>query len=83
MLISIIDAAVHYDCPYHGQVYILVLCINALIVPSMQNNLIPRFVMGEAGIRVNDTPKIQTVELTEEDHSIYFLETDIWILLEI
>ena len=30
----------------------------------------------EAGVRVNDTSKIQTSEPTEEDHSIYFPDTD-------
>ena len=68
MRISIVDAAVRYDCPYDGPSYIFVLC-NALHVPSMKNNLIPPFVMREAGIRVNDTPKIQTSDPTEEDQT--------------
>ena len=71
MQISIVDAAVRYDCPYNDRSYILVIR-NALFVPSMKNNLIPPFVMREAGIRVNDTPKIQTDNPTEEDHSIHF-----------
>jgi hypothetical protein len=74
MLLPIVDAAVLYECPYDGQLYILVIR-NALHVPSMQNNLLPPFVLREAGIRVQDTPKIQTIEPTEEDHSIYFPET--------
>jgi hypothetical protein len=74
MRISIIDAAVRYDCPYDGKTYIFVLR-NTLHVPSMKNNLIPPFVMIEAGIRVNDTPKIQRLDSAEEDHSIYFPET--------
>ena len=73
--ISIIDAAVRYDCPYDGKMYIFVLR-NALYVPSMKNNLIPPFVMREAGIRVSDTPKIQTSDPTEEEHSVYFPDTD-------
>jgi hypothetical protein len=82
MQISIVDAAVRYDCPCDGQTYIFVMR-NALYVPSMRNNLIPPFVMREAGIRVNDTPKIQTTEPTEEDHSIYFPETDFRIPLSL
>jgi hypothetical protein len=74
MMIPIVDAAVLYQCPYDGQLYILVIR-NALHVPSMRNNLLP-FVLREAGITVNDTPKIQTIEPTEEDHSIYFPETN-------
>jgi hypothetical protein len=48
---------------------------NALHVKSMDNNLIPLFMMREAGITVCDTPKIQLSEPTEQDHSIYFPET--------
>jgi hypothetical protein len=47
---------------------------NALFVPSMRNNLTPPFVMREAGTRVNDTPKIQSGDPTEEDHSMFFPE---------
>ena len=49
----------------------------------MKNNLIPPFVMREAEIRVNDTPKIQTSEPTEEDPSIYFPDTDFRIPLSL
>ena len=67
----------HMNVPTMGsRSYILVLR-NALHVPSMKNNLIPPFVMREAGIKVNDTPKIQTSNPTEEDHSIYFPDNDV------
>ena len=82
MQIPIVDAAVRYDCLFTGHTYILVIR-NALLVPSMTNNLIPPFVMREAGLRVMDTPKIQTSEPTEEDHSIYFPETDFRIPLSL
>jgi hypothetical protein len=82
MRISIVDAAVTYECPYDGKSYIFVLR-NALHVPSMKNNLILPFVMREAGIKVNDTPKIQTSNPTEEDHSIYFLDNDFRIPLSL
>ena len=59
MVIPIVDAVVQYDCPDTGNNYILVIR-NALHVPSMDNHLIPPFVMREAGIVVNDTPKIHT-----------------------
>jgi hypothetical protein len=49
----------------------------------MKNSLIPPFVMREAGIRVNDTPKIQTSEPTEEDHLIYFPDSDFHIPLSL
>ena len=71
MTIQIVDAAVQYDCPYTGITYIMVIC-NALYVPSMQHNLIPPFMIREAGIVVNDTPKIQLDDPSADDHSIYF-----------
>jgi hypothetical protein len=82
MQIPIVDAAVRHDCPYDGQMCILVLQ-NALHVPSMKNNLVPPFVMREAGIRANDTPKIQTIEPTKEDHSMHFPDTDFRIPLSL
>ena len=74
MHIHIVDAAVKYECPYEGTKYILVIR-NALHVPSMQHNLIPPFMMREAGVTVFDIPKIQVNDPSDKDHSIYFPET--------
>jgi hypothetical protein len=71
--IELVDAAVQYDCPYNGETYILVIR-NALHVPAMRTNLIPPFMMREAGIHVNDIPKIQVEDPGVDDHSIYFSE---------
>ena len=71
MQVNIVDAAVQYECPYDGEKYILVIR-NALYVPSMTNNLIPPFVMREAGIQISDTPKIQVDDPTVVDHFIFF-----------
>ena len=71
MEIQIVDAAVQYDCPYTGITFIMLIC-NALYVPSMQHSLIPPFIIMEAGIVVNDTPKIQLYYPSIDDHSIYF-----------
>ena len=51
--------------------YILTLR-NALHVPSMRHNLIPPFIMREAGLIVNEVPLIHTKaeELTNETHCI-------------
>ncbi len=73
--VPIVDAAVMYECPISGKEHIL-LVRNALHVPAMEQNLIPPFVMREAGIVVNDTPKIHVNDPTVEDHSIYFEETN-------
>ena len=55
--IPIIDAVVAYGCPHVMKTYFLIVR-NALHVPSMAHNLVPPFVMREAGLMVNDVPKI-------------------------
>ena len=49
----------------------------------MKNNLIPPFMMLEAGIMVYNTPKIQEKNPSFEDHSIYFQETRLRIPLQL
>lgn len=78
--VPVVDAAVQYDCPYTGISHMMVIR-NALHVPSMENNLIPPFIMREAGIEVNEVAKIQVPNPSEEDHSIYFKETNLRIPL--
>ena len=80
--IPIVDAALAYDCPYEMKTYVL-LIRNALNVKSMNNNLIPPFIMREAGIDVRDTPKIHLESPTEKDHSIYFHENSLRIPLQL
>jgi hypothetical protein len=80
MQVPVVDAAVQYDCPYTGCTYILVIR-NALSVPSLKHNLIPPFMMREAGVQVADTPKIQEEDPTKSSHSIYFRGADLRIPL--
>ena len=82
MQLRIVDAAVKYECPRDGTSCILVIR-NALHVPSMTNNLIPPFMMREAGITVHDTPKIQVSDPDDKDHSIFFPETKLRIPLSL
>ena len=73
--VPIVDAAVAYDCPYTTKTYILAVR-NALHVPSMEHNLIPPFIIREAGLVVNDVPKIHTKssDLTENTHCVVATE---------
>ena len=82
MKVPVVDAAVRYDCPFDGRVYIL-LIQNALYVPSMDYNLLPPFMMREAGLIVKDIPKIQLDDPSEEDHAITFPETGFRIPLSL
>jgi hypothetical protein len=80
MEVPLVDAAVRYD--RDGRVYIL-LIQNALYVPSLDHNLLPSFMMREAGVIVKDTPKIQVDDPSEEDHALTFPETGFRILLSL
>lgn len=80
--VPIVDAALLYECPVTGQEYLLVVR-NALYVKSMRHNLIPPFIMREAGVRVNDVPKIHSKDPTIEHHSISFKDSDLRIPLSL
>ena len=80
--VPIVDAVLAYDCPFTGLTYLLVVR-NALCVPSMDHNLIPPFIMREAGLVVNETPKIHCDNPTVEDHSIFDEESGLRIPLSL
>jgi hypothetical protein len=80
MEVPLVDAAVRYD--HDGRVYIL-LIRNALYVLSLDHNLLPPFVIREAGVIVKDTPKIQLDDPTEEEHAITFPKTGFRIPLSL
>ena len=50
--VPIVDAAVAYDCLFSGR-KILMVERNALYVESMDHNLVPPFIMREAGLEVD------------------------------
>ena len=80
--VPVVDAAIRYDNPYDGSSRYL-LIQNALHVLSMKNNLLPPFIMREAGLVINDTPKIHVVDPGVEYHSIYFPESKYQIPLSL
>jgi hypothetical protein len=80
MQVKLVDAVVQYECPFTGKVFMLLIC-NAVHVPAMSNNLIPPF-FREAGITVNDVPKIQK-DPTVRDHALIFPETNFIIPLKL
>ena len=69
--IPIVDGAVVYECPYTGEIYVLIVR-NTLHIPHLQNNLIPPFVMRAAVVTLNYTPNIHIKDPTIDDHCITF-----------
>eukprot|EP00957_Ditylum_brightwellii_P095578 7280377-Ditylum_brightwellii.AAC.1 len=69
--VKIVDDTVLWEHPYNQTLYILVFK-NALHVLIIDVNLVPPFIMREAGLTVNEVPKIQTPDPLIEDHSIWF-----------
>ena len=82
MTVKMVDAVIQYDKTYHGSSYIFVIR-NALHVPSMTNNLVPPFMLQEAGTKVNEVPKIQKDDPNMYSHAIIFPETCLHIPLEL
>ena len=58
--VPIVDVGVKWTCPYDEKDY-KILITNALYAPSMNMNLILPFLMREAGLIVNDIPKIMWI----------------------
>jgi hypothetical protein len=75
-----VDCAFLYECPLSGKSYILV-ARTVLHVPTMEHNLVPPFLLGEAGLKVNDIPKIHVKDPDVSHHSIYFDDADLRIHL--
>jgi len=80
--IAIVDGAIAYESPLPGEAYILLIW-NALYIPSMDINLVPPFIMRAGGVIVNDTPKINCVEPTVDDHCISFPNHDLKIPMQL
>ena len=68
--LPIVDAIIIYDCPYSLQFYMLMIR-NALYVKDMEGNLIPPFLLREAGLTVDECAKIHAhPQPTAQNHSI-------------
>ena len=73
--VELVDAALKYECPYSGEIKILIIR-RGLYVPSMTHNLLPPFLLRETGITINEVPNIHATSPTEEHHAITFQETN-------
>ena len=68
--LKIVDCVVAYNKPHTGETVLLTI-YGALYAPAMEHNLVPPFMMREAGIIVDTMPKCQADEPTEQTHSLY------------
>ena len=80
--VPIVDGVIAYDCPYTQTSYLLIVT-NALYIPTLDNNLVPPFILREAGLQVKDVPKIHVNDPDISDHAITFSDTNLRIPLSL
>ena len=80
--IPTVDGAVVYECPYAGEIYVLIVR-NSLHIPHLRNNLIPPFLMRASGVTLNETPKIHSKYPTIDYHCVTFEDSDLIIPLQL
>ena len=68
--VEIGDAAMCYDDPVTLRTYILVMR-NALLIPTMNQNLLPPFLVREAGIFLDDLPHDEEIGGVDDDIHIF------------
>ena len=80
--VEIGDVAMVWEDPRTGIPYILVMR-NALLIPTMDHNLIPPFLIREAGLFLDETPKYHASLPTVSNHSIIDSDTGMHIHLDL
>jgi hypothetical protein len=80
--VEIGDVAMAYDCPYTERTFLLIMR-NSLIIKSMDHNLLPPFLIREASLFLDETPKFQSTNLSQNNHTIYDDETGMMIHLQL
>ena len=81
--VEIVDVAMAFDDPITTRTSILIMR-NALYIPSMGHNLIPPFILREAGLYVDETPKFQLAgKASIDNHCIHDPESNLRIHLQL
>jgi hypothetical protein len=80
--VEIGDVAMAYDDLFSGETFLLVLR-NALLISSMDHNLLPPFLVREASLFLDKTPKFQSTALSLENHTIHDEQTGLRIHLQL
>ena len=61
----------------------MIILKKTLYVPSMDINLINPFIVREAGVVINDKPKIHVCDPSLDDHAIIFVKDNMRIPLKL
>ena len=80
--VEIGDVALAYKNPSTLMTYLLVMQ-NVLLIPLMDHNLLPPFLVREASFFLGETPKFQSTNLSRYNHTIYDEETGMRIHLQL
>ena len=80
--LPIVDVSVAFRCPLDGTVKILHFP-DSLYCEVLAHNLIPPFILREAGYIVNDVPRIQSNPVTNENHCIVSRDRSLRIPLQL
>jgi hypothetical protein len=80
--VPIVDTLIVFECPYTGKIFLLI-ARNVLYVESMDHNLIPPFILREAGLICNERSLIHSFPPKKENHSIIDPKSNLHICLEL
>ena len=80
--VPIVDAVIAYYFPHSMETYLLIVK-NVLCVKSMVHYLFFPFILCEAGLILNDTPKIHIDNPSVEDHYLLDEESGLIITLKL
>ena len=80
--VEIGDVAIAYNDPFSRETFLLVMR-NVLLIPSIDHNLLPPFLVQEALLFLDKTPKFQSTALSLENHTIHDEKTGLRIHLQL
>lgn len=80
--LPLVECVMLWECPFTDQ-QVLLVAKDAVYVETMDHNLVPPFMLREAGVIVDTTPKIHATDPDTSHHSLYWPEEDVRIPLSL
>lgn len=80
--VEIGDVAIAYNDLFSGETFLLVMR-NVLLIPSTDHNLLPPFLVREALLFLDKTPKFQATALSLKNHTIHDEKTGLRIYFQL